>query len=39
MSQGLQQEALTKLLVEKGIFSEEELGDVVRVVDQKMNKS
>ena len=38
MSQVIQQEALTRLLVEKGIFSKEEFLDMVRVVDQEMKK-
>jgi hypothetical protein len=33
-----QQEALTRLLVEKGIFSKEEFLNVVRGVDQKMKR-
>ena len=32
------QKALTRLLVEKGIFSKEELWEMVRVVDRKMKK-
>jgi hypothetical protein len=32
MSQVVQQEAITKLLVEKGIFTKEELLEMVRVV-------
>jgi hypothetical protein len=35
MSQVVQQETLTRLLVEKGIFSKEELLEMVRVVDRK----
>ena len=35
MSQVVQQEALTRLLVEKGIFTKEELLEMVRVVDQE----
>ena len=38
MKQVITQEALTRLLVEKGIFSKEELGEMVRVVDKKMKK-
>ena len=38
MSQVVQQEALTRLLVEKGIFTEEEFSEMVRAVDQKMNR-
>ena len=36
MSQVVQQEALTRLLVEKGIFTEEEFLEMVRVVDREM---
>jgi hypothetical protein len=36
MSQVVQQEALTRLLVEKGIFTIEEFLEMVRVVDQEM---
>jgi len=35
MSQVVQQEALTGLLVEKGIFTKEEFLEMVRVVDRK----
>ena len=38
MSQVVQQEALTRLLIEKGIFSKEEFLDVVRAVDREMNR-
>jgi uncharacterized protein YqgQ len=38
MSQVVQQEALTRLLVEKGIFSKDEFLEMVRVVNQEMNK-
>jgi len=38
MSQLVQQEALTRLLVEKGIFSKEEFLQMVRVVDKEMKK-
>jgi hypothetical protein len=38
MSQVVQQEALTRLLVEKGIFSREEFLEVVKVVDQEMKR-
>jgi len=38
MSQVVQQEALTRLLVEKGIFSKEEFLEMVRVVDLKIGK-
>ena len=36
MSQGVQQEALTRLLVEKGIFTKEEFLEMVKVVDWEM---
>jgi len=38
ISQVIQQEALTKLLVEQGIFSKEEFLEMVRVVDKKMEE-
>jgi hypothetical protein len=38
MSQVVQQEALTGLLVEKGIFTQEELLEMVNVVDKEMKK-
>ena len=38
LSQVVQQEALTRLLVEKGIFTKEEFLDMVRVVDKEMKK-
>lgn len=36
MSQVIQQEALTRLLVEKGIFTKEKLLEIVRVVNKGM---
>lgn len=36
ISQVVQQEALTRLLVEKGIFTKEEFLEIVRVVDREM---
>ena len=39
MSHVVQQEALTRLLMEKGIFSKEEFLEVVRVVNLKSIKS
>ena len=36
MSQVVQQEALTRLLVEKGIFSKEEFLEMVRLVNREM---
>jgi len=38
MSQVVQQEALTRLLVEKGIFSKEESLEMVKLVDQEVKK-
>ena len=38
MSQVIQQEALTRLLIEKGIFSREEFLEIVRVVNQEMKR-
>jgi uncharacterized protein YqgQ len=38
MSQVVQQEALTRLLVEKGIFTKEEFLEMVRVVNEEMKK-
>ena len=38
MSQVVQQEALTRLLVEKGIFTKEEFWEMVRVGDEEMKK-
>jgi hypothetical protein len=34
----IQQEALTRLLVEKGIFAKDEFLDMVKVVDREMKK-
>jgi hypothetical protein len=34
----IQQEALTRLLVEKGIFSKEEFLEMVKLVDQEMKR-
>ena len=39
VSQVIQQEALTRLLVEKGIFSKEEFLEMVQVVDQGMKRN
>jgi hypothetical protein len=39
MSQVVQQEALIRLLVEKGIFTKEELLEMVRVVDRELRRS
>jgi uncharacterized protein YqgQ len=38
MSQVVQQEALTRLLLEKGIFTKEEFLEMVRVVNQEIKK-
>lgn len=38
MSQVVQQEALTRLVVEKGIFTKEEFLEMVGVVDREMKK-
>ena len=38
MSQVVQQEALTRLLVEKGIFAKEEFLEMVKVVNKEMKK-
>ena len=38
MSQVVQQEALTKLLVEKGVFTKEEFLEMVSKVNQNMKK-
>ena len=38
MSQVVQQEALTRLLVEKGIFTKEEFLEMVRVVNRYMKR-
>jgi len=38
MSQVIQQEALARLLMEKGILTKEEFLEMVRVVNQEMKK-
>jgi len=38
MPQVVQQEALTRLIVEKGIFTREEFLKMVRVVDKEMKR-
>ena len=38
MSQVVAQEALTRLLVEKGIFTKEEFLEMVNAVDREMNR-
>jgi len=38
MSQVIQQEALTRLLVEKGIFTKDEFLEMVRIVDLEMKR-
>jgi uncharacterized protein YqgQ len=39
MSQVVQQEALTRLLVEKGIFSKEEFLEMVKLVNREMKSN
>jgi hypothetical protein len=39
MSQVVQQEALTRLLIMKGLFTKEEFFEMVRVVDQEMKRN
>ena len=38
MSQVIQQEALTRLLIKKGIFTKEEFLEMVNVVDKEMKR-
>ncbi len=38
MSQVVQQEALTRLLIRKGIFTKEEFLEVVKVVDEEIRR-
>ncbi len=38
MSQVVQQEALTRLLIEKGIFTKDEFLEMVKTVDQEMKR-
>jgi len=38
LSQVVPQEALTRLLVEKGIFTKEEYWEMVKGVDREMNR-
>jgi uncharacterized protein YqgQ len=38
MSQVVQQEALTRLLVEKGVFTKEDFLEMVKVVDREMKR-
>jgi hypothetical protein len=38
MSQVVSQEALIRLLVEKGIFTKEEFSEMVRVVDREIKR-
>ena len=38
MSQVVQQEALTRLLIEKRIFTKEKFGEMVRVVDREIKR-
>ena len=39
MSQVVQQEALTRLLVEKGVFSKEEFLEMVKLVNREMKRT
>ena len=39
ISQVVQQEALTRLLIEKGLFTKEELLETVKVVNQEMKRN
>ena len=38
MSQVVQQEALTRLLIEKRIFAKEEFWEMVKIVDHEMKR-
>jgi uncharacterized protein YqgQ len=38
MSQVVQQEALARLLIEKGVFTKKEFLEMVKVVNQEMKK-
>jgi hypothetical protein len=38
MSQVVEQEALTRLLVERGVFTKEEFLEVVKLVDREMKR-
>ena len=38
MSQVVQQEALTRLLLEKGVFTKEEFLEMVRIVNREMKR-
>lgn len=38
MSQVVQQEAITRLLIEKGIFTKDEFIEMVKVVNREMKK-
>jgi len=39
MSQAVQQEALTRLLVKKGTFTKEEVLEIVRAVNKEMKRT
>jgi len=39
MSQVVQREAITRLLLKKGIFTKEEFLEMVKVVNKEMNKA
>ena len=38
MSQVVQQEAITRLLIEKGIFAKKEFLDMIKLINQEMKK-
>jgi len=38
MSQVVQQEALTRLLVEKGVFTKEEFLEMIKLIDQERKR-
>jgi len=38
LKNSVQQEALTKLLIEKGVFTKKEFLEMMRVVDREMNR-
>ena len=39
LSQVVQQEALTRLLIEKGVFTKEEFLEMVRIVDKERKRA
>jgi len=38
LKNSVQQEALTRLLIEKGVFTKKEFLEMMRVVDREMNR-